>query len=146
MPKVRVAAIDQVGEGRILRADANGRPLLLSRIEGRFAAIDAICTHAGGRLEDGDVENGCVGCPVQAAIFDLATGKVSPQTDWASDLRAYPVTVDGDELFVEIAESEPAAASDRPAPSNAPSAAAAYAHAAVAKGLDFNPMAPDQVE
>lgn len=146
MSKVRVAAIDQVGEGRILRADANGRPLLLSRIEGRFAAIDAICTHAGGRLEDGDVENGCVICPVHAAIFDLATGKVSPQTDWAADLRAYPVTVDGDELFVEIAESERAPAGDRPGRSEAASAAAACAHAAAAKGLDFNPMAPDQVE
>jgi len=54
MAKVRIASADQVGEGRMLRVDASGRPLLVARIDGRFHAIEAICSHAGGRLEDGE--------------------------------------------------------------------------------------------
>jgi hypothetical protein len=34
MSKVRVANANEVAEGRMLRVDANGRPLLISRIEG----------------------------------------------------------------------------------------------------------------
>jgi len=44
-------------------------------------------------LEDGDVADGCVVCPVHAAIFGLTTGKVTPQTDWATDLQSFPVEI-----------------------------------------------------
>jgi cytochrome P450/nitrite reductase/ring-hydroxylating ferredoxin subunit len=128
----------------MLRADANGRPLLISCVGGHFGAIDAICSHAGGRLEDGDIENGCVVCPVHAAIFNLTTGKVSPQTDWASDLQSYPVTVEAGELFLEVAERESAVVATGASSTSANTVQCAYAGAA--KGLDFNPMAPDQVE
>jgi len=147
MSRVRIAAADQIGEGRMVRVDANGRPLLVSRIGGRFGAIDAICSHAGGRLEDGDLEDGCVVCPVHAAVFNLTTGKVSPRTGWASDLQCYPVTIEAGELFVEIAErAESARAAEGDAGATADPVGAGCAYAGAAKGLDFNPMAPDQRE
>ncbi len=146
MSRVRIATVDEIGEGRILRVDANGRPLLISRVGGRFGAIDAICSHAGGRLEDGDIENGCIVCPVHAAVFNLATGKVSPQTDWASDLQSYPVTIQHNEVLVELPEHEPPGAGDGATASSAERKAVECAYAGAAKGLDFNPMAPDQRE
>jgi nitrite reductase/ring-hydroxylating ferredoxin subunit len=80
MAKVKVAGLMDLSEGHTLRVDANGRPLLLSCFDGQFFAIDAICSHAGGRLEDGDFEGRCVVCPIHSAVFDLTTGKVSPET------------------------------------------------------------------
>jgi nitrite reductase/ring-hydroxylating ferredoxin subunit len=80
MPRLRVATVSEIDEGRLLRVDAEGRPLIISRTDGKFGAIEAICSHAGGRLEDGEIENGCVVCPVHGAIFDLVTGKVSRET------------------------------------------------------------------
>jgi len=41
---------------------------------------------------------------VHGAIFDLTTGKVSPETGWATNLQAFPVSVEGDDLSIEIAE------------------------------------------
>jgi len=41
MPWIRVAASDDVVEGRTYRTDAAGRPILLARVVGRFSAIDA---------------------------------------------------------------------------------------------------------
>ena len=146
MSKVRVANADEVAEGRVLRADANGRPLLISRIDGRYYAIEAICSHAGGRLEDGEINNGCVVCPVHAAVFSLATGKASPQTDWATDLQSFPVTIADGELYVEPPASEPALVEDGAATSATATSTGACPYAGSTKGLDFNPMAPEQVE
>src|SRR6516164_4135443 len=106
MPKVKVQAakVNDVRDGYALRIDAGARPLLLSRQGQRFFAIDAICSHAGGRLEDGAIQHGCVTCPIHGAVFDLATGKASPETAWASDLDTFPVTSEKDAIFVEIEE------------------------------------------
>jgi cytochrome P450/nitrite reductase/ring-hydroxylating ferredoxin subunit len=146
MAKVRIASADQVGEGRVLRVDAIGRPLLVARIGGRFHAIDAICSHAGGRLEDGDIEKGCVVCPVHGAVFSLTTGKVSAHTDWATDLQSFEVTAEGNELFVDLPLPQPAVIGDRAVASNAGTETSACPHSGAANGLDFNPIAPDQVE
>lgn len=134
----------------MLRVDAGGRPLLVSRIRGRFAAIEAICSHAGGRLEDGEIENGCVICPIHQAIFDLATGKAAPETDWASDLESFPVTIEGAELCVEVPARDDEYANSgvggvaRTAANAGRAAVCAYSGAS--KGIDFDPMTPAQRE
>ena len=146
MAKVRIASADQVGEGRILRVDASGRPLLVARIDGRFHAIEAICSHAGGRLEDGDIENGCVVCPVHAAVFSLTTGKVAAHTDWATDLQSFDVIAEGNELFVDLPLLQPTVIGDEATASGAATETNPCPHSGAANGLDFNPIAPDQVE
>ena len=150
MLKVRVAAIDEIGEGRMLRVDAGGRPLLISRNGGRFAAIEAICSHAGGRLEDGEIENGCVICPIHAAVFDLTTGKAAPETDWASDLESFAVTVEAAEVFVEVPEPADDHAggvdnAEGPTTTDAGSASTCP-YSGASKGIDFDPTAPAQRE
>ena len=39
MPKVRVATLSELGEGRVLRVDAEGRPLIISSLPQRPATI-----------------------------------------------------------------------------------------------------------
>jgi nitrite reductase/ring-hydroxylating ferredoxin subunit len=147
MAKIKVASGGEVGEGRILRIDAAGCPLLLSCIDGRFYAIEAICSHAGGRLEDGEVKNGCIVCPVHEAIFDLATGKADPAMDWASDLQSFRVTVEDGALFVEVPESAHAlTASDDAAQSSGTGSGNHCPYAGAVHGLNFDPAAADQRE
>ena len=150
MPRVKVATIDQVREGTVLRADALGRPLLLSRINDRFHAVDAICSHAGGRLEDGDVADGCVVCPVHAAIFNLANGKASATTPWAPDLESFRLTADGNDLFAELPETPSSARKNvsATAPSSLPdeAAGAACPFSGAPHSIDFNPEEPAQRE
>jgi cytochrome P450/nitrite reductase/ring-hydroxylating ferredoxin subunit len=147
MPKVIVAKVDEVREGAMIRVDAEGRPILISQIKGRFSAIEAICPHAGGRLEDGDIENGCVICPIHDAIFDLTTGKVAPETDWASDLETFPVTVADGHLFVEIPSSADSTVTQIPATATTTVAGdGACPFSDAAHGIDFDPMTPEQRE
>ena len=146
MSRVRVARADQIGEGRLLRVDADGRPLLVSRSGGRLGAIDAICSHAGGRLEDGDLADGCVVCPVHAAVFDLTTGKVSADTGWATDLQSHRVISEGGELYVDLPDEAAAAGGVGDARPAAGEMRAACAYAGAPRGLDYNPMTPEQRE
>ncbi len=56
--------------------------------------MDAVCSHEGGPLEEGMIEGYSLTCPWHAAIFDIRSAKVSPETSWATDLKSYPVVVD----------------------------------------------------
>ena len=143
MAKVRVASLTDVAEGRTLRVDVRGRPLLLSRLDGRFFAIDAICSHAGGRLEDGDFQGSCVVCPIHSAVFDRTSGKVQPGTNWASDLESFPVAVEGESLFVEMGNKTETPTEVQSA---AHSNSAACPFSAAKASIDFDPMSADQRE
>ena len=60
-------------EGR--RVTVGDRGIAVFRLEDRFAAVDAVCPHAGGPLADGMVADACVTCPLHNRRFDLGTGQ-----------------------------------------------------------------------
>jgi nitrite reductase/ring-hydroxylating ferredoxin subunit len=61
--------------------EVEGYPVLLYRDGERVHAIGAVCAHAGGPLEEGEVE-GCeagrctVRCPWHDSVFDLRDGHI----------------------------------------------------------------------
>lgn len=81
-------------EGKPIRVDLDGKPILLALVSGKVYAMDAVCSHEGGPLEEGTIEGYSLTCPWHAAIFDIRSAKVSPETGWATDLKSYPVIVD----------------------------------------------------
>lgn len=70
--------VAEVPAGRPLRANANGRPLVLYRETdgGPVLALDAVCAHAGGPLDKGSIADGCVICPWHGSTFRLTDGHV----------------------------------------------------------------------
>ena len=67
---------DDVREGEGVRANVGDILVLLSRYQGRVYAISDRCTHRGGSLSEGEIENGCVTCPLHFSVFRLADGAV----------------------------------------------------------------------
>src|SRR3984893_15564287 len=57
--------------------EAEGRQVMLYRHDGRLYAIDNICSHAGGLLSRGPVEDLIVTCPLHGSRFALADGCVA---------------------------------------------------------------------
>ena len=102
MPRVKIASTSQLADGEMMYVDAEGHDVLLSRFDGHFYAIDAVCNHQNGPLENGELSGRLLTCPIHMAIFDLTTGKVSPETPWAADQTCFPVTVEGDDVFVNL--------------------------------------------
>ncbi len=89
-----VANKKDLKEGALLRVDVNGTPIVLATVGGKVYAMDAVCSHEGGPLEEGTIEGYCLTCPWHQAIFDVRTAKVSPETGWATDLHSFAVNVD----------------------------------------------------
>lgn len=70
-----VAAESEVGAQPML-VDAGGVPVLLMRSGERIVAMYDRCTHRGGPLHEGSVEDGCIVCPWHASAFRLSDGTV----------------------------------------------------------------------
>jgi ferredoxin-nitrite reductase len=73
---------------------------LFRHSDGRIFAIDAVCPHAGGPMEEGTMSNCEVSCPLHEYKFDLTSGRCS--TDPSLVLQTYPVFIEDNQVWVEI--------------------------------------------
>ena len=96
-----VAALSDLPPGRSLEVSAAGTAVALFNLGGTIRAVSAECTHAGGPLCEGDVEDGVVTCPWHAATFDLADGRALTRPATLG-LESYPVRVVGGRIEVEL--------------------------------------------
>lgn len=84
-----VLAAADLPRHKLTRVEADGSPILLYRTDDAVQAIGAVCSHAGGPLEEGSVEGCYVQCPWHDSVFDLRDGSVyhgpatSPQPRFA---------------------------------------------------------------
>lgn len=79
-PEDWTAVLDeaQLPEGTPTRARAGDATVLLYRSDGHIHAINSRCTHAGGPLDEGDVDAAActVKCPWHQSVFRLEDGSV----------------------------------------------------------------------
>jgi nitrite reductase/ring-hydroxylating ferredoxin subunit len=98
----RVATTKDLPPGAALAVEVAGKSIALFNVDGDFYAIDNTCTHDGGPLSEGVVNEGCVVCPWHGAEFDLITGKaVTPPA--VEDVSSYKVVVSGSDICLDIA-------------------------------------------
>jgi 3-phenylpropionate/trans-cinnamate dioxygenase ferredoxin subunit len=98
--KERVCSVSDVPINDMKVFECNGRSIALSNLDGEFHAIANLCTHDGGPLGEGQLARGRVTCPRHGAQFDARTGKVLTLPA-VRDVKAYPVTVEGGEVYVD---------------------------------------------
>jgi nitrite reductase/ring-hydroxylating ferredoxin subunit len=89
-------------EGKLLRVDVNDKSIVLTNMKGKFYAMDSVCSHEGGPLEEGTLKDYNLTCPWHQGIFDIRTAKASPETDWVTDLKSYTVIVDDKSQEISI--------------------------------------------
>jgi 3-phenylpropionate/trans-cinnamate dioxygenase ferredoxin subunit len=96
-----VAKASETPPGAITVHEVGGKRIALCNVNGRFYAIDDVCTHDGGPLDQGELEGNLVECPRHGAKFDVTTGR--PMTLPAvKPVATYPVEIDGDEVKVDV--------------------------------------------
>ena len=97
-----VAKLQDLATDRLL-VEVDDRIVALFKVGGEIFCIDDVCTHDGGPLSDGKLENHTIACPRHGAKFDIRTGKAltMPAT---VDTAAHDVKVEGDTIFVRICE------------------------------------------
>ncbi len=100
MAKVKVAETSDIpaGEGKVV--EAGGKTLAVFNCDGTFYAIDNTCLHRGGPLGEGDLEGSIVTCPWHGWRWDVRTGVNAVNA--AVKVNAYPVSLEGSGVFVEV--------------------------------------------
>jgi 3-phenylpropionate/trans-cinnamate dioxygenase ferredoxin subunit len=102
LARYRVASAAEVPDGGLKGVAAGGTPLCLAHAEdGNFYAINDICTHEEFNLSDGELWGMDVECPQHGSRFNLLTGKVTGLPA-VIPAKTYPVSLDGDEVYVEV--------------------------------------------
>lgn len=91
-----------------MRVEVEGKPIVLAKVKDRIYAMDAVCSHEGGPLEEGMLDGYSLKCPWHYAVFDVRNARVSDQTVWATNLNSYQVQVDKatDDISVSVVSSE----------------------------------------
>lgn len=100
MAKHKVANVSEIAPGTTRRVVVDSMELLLCNVGGKIYAIEDVCTHDGGPLDQGELEGECVVCPRHGATFDVRTGDALTLPA-VLPLMTFDVTVEGDEIFVD---------------------------------------------
>ena len=96
----RVATLSDLSDGEIMAVDVQGESILLANVGGQVYAVSETCSHEGAPLSEGSLVDGtCLECPWHAGQFDLSDGSVIGAPP-ITDLTAYAVQVDGDDIYV----------------------------------------------
>ena len=75
MPRfVRVARADEIRPGEKRIVNVNGTLVVVVNLNGQFYALEDVCTHDGGPLGEGAMEDSQIACPRHGARFDVRTG------------------------------------------------------------------------
>jgi glycine betaine catabolism B len=95
-----VANKKDLKEAGMLKVEFFGKSILLTNVHDKLYAIDAVCSHEGGPLEEGILDGYEVECPWHGSRFDIRTGEVrSPPAD--TPQLAYEAKIDDDRIMIK---------------------------------------------
>ncbi len=94
-----VASVADIAPGTTRRVVVNGREILICNVNGKFFAIEDVCTHDGAPLDQGDLDGKCIVCPRHGATFDVETGEALTLPA-VLPLSTYAVEVKDGEILV----------------------------------------------
>lgn len=98
---VRIGTIDDVPPGTVKVYKIGNREIAVCNANGKIYAIDNVCTHDEGSLDQG-VLIGCeVECPRHGARFDVRNGEVTLGPAYLP-VDTFAVRVEGDEIQVDV--------------------------------------------
>ncbi|MCL6644416.1 MAG: non-heme iron oxygenase ferredoxin subunit [Dehalococcoidia bacterium] len=94
-------AADDVSPGTAKVFEAGGRRIAICNTGGGLYAIDDLCTHDGGPLDQGHLKGNEIECPRHGARFDVTTGRALCLPA-VRPVRTYPVRVTDGVIEVDL--------------------------------------------
>ena len=98
---VKVANAADLQPGQALLVNAGDRRVALFNVGGTCYAIDDTCTHRGGPLSEGTLENDVVTCPWHSARFCVRDGRVQGPPA-SRNVASYPARVADGNIEIEV--------------------------------------------
>lgn len=78
-PFIAVARTADIPPGSFRKTEAQGRSFIVANVDGRFYAVEDLCSHEDYPLSYGCLDGDRIKCSLHGSRFDLATGE--PQED-----------------------------------------------------------------
>ncbi|MGE2737649.1 thiamine pyrophosphate-dependent enzyme [Mycolicibacterium vaccae] len=95
----------ELDDGEVTTCPVGLKTVALTRLDGRYGAIDNRCPHQGGPLGQGTLENDKIRCPWHGFDFDPFTGEAAGGPDF--NVRTYPVDARADGVYVGVPKPVP---------------------------------------
>ena len=101
MTWVKLATVDEVAPGTAHVVDVSGRRLAICNTGDGFYAIDDVCSHDKGPLDQGRLDGHEIECPRHGARFDVRNGRALCLPA-VRPIKSYPTRVEGAAIDVEL--------------------------------------------
>lgn len=102
---IKVAELSDLEDGDLMAVEVDGEPVCLARVDGAIYAFTDNCTHVGGPLNEGELDDCVLTCPWHGAQFDVRSGKVL-RGPARQDILTYPIKVEGESILVQLPDEE----------------------------------------
>ena len=99
----RVADTDELKDSDTKKLNLDSQQILLSKVNGKYGAVEGLCPHQGGPLIDSKIENGIIHCPWHGHPFDPISGKSLGKD---SNLETFEVDEREDGIYLKITPSK----------------------------------------
>ena len=96
-----VARKNEIEPGTTKRVELDGQSLLLCNVDGEIYAIEDVCTHDGGALDQGELTGDRIMCPRHGAFFDVRTGDALTLPA-ILPVQTFKVRTDGNDIYVDL--------------------------------------------
>ena len=96
---VTVTRVNQLAPGQWRAIDVDGAHLALFNLDGKYFAIEDVCTHDGGQLTGGLVEDDQIVCPRHGARFCIRSGEALCAPAY-EPTATFPVRIENGEVQV----------------------------------------------
>ena len=101
MTFVKVGKASEVPPGTAKVYEVNDRFVAVCNVDGSLFAVDDICTHDEGSLEQGDLDGFEIECPRHMARSDVRTGEATALPAVVS-IDTFGVRVEGDDIEIDV--------------------------------------------
>jgi 3-phenylpropionate/trans-cinnamate dioxygenase ferredoxin subunit len=96
-----VAKRSEIPMGTTKRIVLDGIPMLLCNVDDEIYAVEDVCTHDGGPLDQSELEENRIMCPRHGAYFDVTNG-AALTLPAVVPLETYTVRLSGDDVYIDL--------------------------------------------
>jgi ferredoxin-NADP reductase/nitrite reductase/ring-hydroxylating ferredoxin subunit len=96
-----VAKVTDIQRSQMKEFQVNNQSICIANIDGKYFALNNVCSHEGGPLADGKLEGYEVECPWHQSRFDVRTGDVKAPPA-IEPQASYTLKVEGDDIMIDL--------------------------------------------
>lgn len=101
MTWIKVAAKEEINNGKGKELNVNGTRIALFNANGKYYAVEALCRHQDGSLAPGRIDGEIVECPLHSWHYNIRTGQLLDYLEGV-ELTIYDVDAKGNDIYVDV--------------------------------------------